>query len=123
MENNTNSNKDKSPKVFNPSWFYALLLIFFIFTFLINPISNLKEISWLHFEQNMLSQYDVEKIVVINKETAEIYIKQERLSDEKYKDIFKSISFNKTEPQYVIKIGSVDSFENKLEKAQQNFSP
>jgi len=71
----------------------------------------------------MLSQYDVEKIVVINKETAEIYIKQERLSDEKYKDIFKSISFNKTEPQYVIKIGSVDSFENKLEKAQQNFSP
>ena len=77
----------------------------------------------MHFEQNMLSQYDVEKIVVINKETAEIYIKQERLSDEKYKDIFKSISFNKTEPQYVIKIGSVDSFENKLEKAQQNFSP
>ena len=123
MENNTNSNKDKSPKVFNPSWFYALLLIFFIFTFLINPISNLKEISWLHFEQNMLSQHDVEKIVVVNKETAEIYIKQERLSDEKYKDIFKSISFNKTEPQYVIKIGSVDSFENKLENAQQNFTP
>lgn len=75
----------------------------------------------MKFEQNMLSQGDVEKIIVVNKEIAEVYIKSDRLSDEKYKDVTQDIK-NTTGPQYVIKIGSVDSFETKLENAQENFA-
>lgn len=124
MATNKNNVKDnKSPKAFNPNWIYGLFLFFIIVTFFINPISKTTEISWLQFEQNMLSKHDVEKIIVINKETAEIYIKQDRLEDEKYKAIPENIITGKTSPQYIIQIGAVESFENKLENAQQHFKP
>ena len=124
MATNKNNVKDnKSPKAFNPNWIYGLLLFFIIATFFTNPISNITEISWLQFEQNILSEHDVEKIVIVNKEIAEIYIKQDRLEDEKYKAIPKNIITGKTSPQYIIQIGAVESFESKLENAQQNFEP
>lgn len=113
-----NDSKNKKPNAFNPYWLYGFILSFFIIIFFLNPNSDTTEISMLQFEQKMLSQGDVEKIIVVNKKTAEIYIKPDRLSDEQYKEIKGG-----TEPQYVIKIGSLDSFENKLEKAQEHFAP
>jgi cell division protease FtsH len=122
----TNKKKVKdnnSPKVFDPNWIYGLLLFLIIASFFFNPISEAKEISWLQFEQNILSEHDVAKIIVINKEIAEIYIKQDRLEDEKYKPISKNIITGKINPQYIIQIGAIESFESKLENAQQNFTP
>src|SRR5690554_2764240 len=87
-----------------------------MFSFFFNPFTERNEISWLVFEQEMLSQNEVDRIVVINKETAEVYIKKDLLSEDKYKDL-KSDSG----PHYFIEIGSVESFENKLEKAQEDF--
>lgn len=121
MTTKKKDNKGKSPKTANPYWLYVSLLIFFLIFFL-NPFSQTNEIGWLQFERDMLSQGDVEKIIVVNKETAEIYIKPDRLSEGKYKEDLKSIK-DETGPQYIIKIGSVESFENKLEKAQEEFPP
>jgi cell division protease FtsH len=112
-----NDTKDKKPNAYNPYWLYGFLIAFFAIIFFLNPISDTKEISMLQFEQNMLSQGDVEKIIIINKEIAEIYIKADRLSDEQYKEIE-----GETGPQYTIKIGSIDSFESKLEKAQEDIA-
>ena len=83
----------------------------------------MEEISWLKFEQNILGEHDVEKIVIINKEIAEIYIKKGRLEDEKYKTISENIITGKKGPHYFMQIGAVESFERKLENAQQNFEP
>lgn len=106
------------------SWFYIIITALFLFSYIFfNPSSNLKEIGWKEFNSGMLSQQDVEKIVIVNKQLAEIYIKPDRLKDSKYKEFKKDkIGFN-YRPQYLIQIGSVDSFENKLEKAQENLSP
>ncbi|HET7115406.1 MAG TPA: ATP-dependent zinc metalloprotease FtsH [Hanamia sp.] len=112
-----NENKNKSPRGYNPYWLYAILFVFLISFYFRNSMSNQNEISWLHFEQDMLSQHDVEKITVLNKETAEIYIKPDRLTEDKYKDI------PKTGPQYKMEIGSIDNFESKLDKAQEDFAP
>ena len=54
-------------------------MILLLFSIFYNPFENTKEISWLQFEQKMLSQSAVDKIVVINKETAEIYIKADKI--------------------------------------------
>lgn len=127
MEQKSNKNRtDKPPEKKTPkqpiggtgiSWFYiylvALFLMFYIFS---NPFSSAKETDWQTFSRDILSQQDVEKIVVVNKEFAEIFIKQDRLQDPNYK-AFKN---NEIGPQYRIQIGSIDSFENKLEKAQEN---
>ena len=116
MNRTKNKPGNKKPNKFNPFWLYgALLVLALIFFF--NPTSESHEISWLQFEQEMLSQGDVEKIIVVNKETAEIYIKPDRLSEEQYRDV--SADRGVAAPQYTINIGSVESFESKLEKAQE----
>ncbi|RTE55584.1 ATP-dependent metallopeptidase FtsH/Yme1/Tma family protein [Arenibacter aquaticus] len=103
------------------SWFYIMLFTFMGVFYLMNNASiYIREISWSEFEENMLSQQDVEKIVVVNKEIAEIYIKQNRLSDPKYRE-GPSSTLSGTGPHFRMTIGSVDSFENKLQQAQQDF--
>src|SRR5690554_4231441 len=117
------SKKDKKIKRPNrPNLFllYGSLIILALFFFL-NLASGTQEVGWLEFEQDMLSQNDVEKIVVVNKETAEIYIKPDRLSSGRYNEDLKSRT-DKTGPHYGIKIGSVESFENKLARVQGDFT-
>lgn len=121
MTANKKDIQKQPPKKTNPYWIYAFLFFFLITMYFQRSISSTKEISWLQFEQNMLSQHDVKKVVVINKETAEIYIKQDRLGEEAYKEVAASSGTNA--PQYSLEIGSVESFENKLEKAREEFAP
>jgi cell division protease FtsH len=56
---------------------------------------------------------------VINNEKAEIYIKNEFSNDSLFKDVFGK-SGGKV-PQYTFNIGSVESFERKLDEAQKEF--
>lgn len=127
METN-NENKEKpglpKPPKFSIYWVYAvigavlLLLNFFPFA------NSTKTISWEDFNQNMLQAHDVEKLVVVNKEVVEVYIKKDRLTTEKYKDVARN-NFNVTNtgPHYKFKILSVDDFTRKLDEAQKDFAP
>lgn len=101
------------------SWFYFLALFFILMFTLFNPFIEVKEINWLEFERDFLEQRQVEKLVVVNKDIAEIYIKKEHLQDPKYDHL----SPSDVGPHYVMTLGSVESFENKLENAQQDFLP
>ncbi|MCK5402113.1 MAG: ATP-dependent zinc metalloprotease FtsH, partial [Flavobacteriaceae bacterium] len=122
--NLSEANKSKSPPGgYKPNWFYLLVVFLLLFFVFFGSIFDTKEISWLEFEQTMLSQHDVAKIIVVNKEIAEIYIKKERLEEVRHKEFSESIFRSEIGPHYAIHIGSVESFENKLEQAQQNFSP
>jgi len=114
--------QEKLPSGFTPKWIYFLFLLFIMFSIFSGPIFKAKEIGWLKFEQTMLSQHDVEKIIVVNKEVAEIYIKADKLEDPKYEGVSKKFYNSKTGPHYSLHIGSVESFENKLEQAQQSFA-
>jgi AFG3 family protein len=119
-----NSNEPKlSSDKYKFNWWIILFFLFLFLSLLLNSFAQLKEISWLEFEQNMLSQHDVAKIVVVNKEIAEIYIKKDSLQKPFYKNISEEFFIPKIGPQYSMKIGSIESFDNKLEKAQQDFQP
>ncbi|HVZ98521.1 MAG TPA: ATP-dependent zinc metalloprotease FtsH [Chitinophagaceae bacterium] len=81
-----------------------------------------QEISWQKFQKDILSKNAVEKIVVINNETAEIYLKKAFAGDTSFKDVFRP-AFGKSineGPHYYITIGSPESFERKLDEAQKN---
>jgi len=113
--------KNKSPIRIIPYFIYGLVL-FFILTTFFNPFRESNEISWLHFEQEILSQGEVEKIVIVNQETAEIYLKQTaEIADEDFKEITRGAQ-PVMGPQYFIRIGSIEGFENKLERAQEDFA-
>ena len=118
----TNNSPKPSPKGYKSNWVFLLVMLLFIFSWLFFPSFKIKEIGWQQFEQTMLSQHDVAKILVINKNVAEIYIKQEKLKETKYQALANDLFASKIGPHYSITIGSVESFETKLEKAQEGFS-
>jgi len=93
-----------------------------LFYFVYNTTSNVKEIGWSTFEP-ILAQHDLEKIVVVNKEVIELYIKQDRLEDPKYKELLDGMFNSRTGPHYQMTIGTVETFEDKLLRAQQDFPP
>lgn len=122
MEQKPKNTKKPPSRGFNPSWLYIFMFIFLFGLYFSNTGTGPKEISYLEFEQNMLSEHDVERIVVVNKEIAEIYIKKEKLNEDKYHDVASDTLLGASNPQYLIKIGSLENFENKLDRAQENFA-
>ncbi len=105
------------------SWFYfALILLLLLFIFLPGRSEMIKEISWQEFKKNMLETGDVSKIVVVNKERAEVYIKVDSLRKEKYKTIAnKYFGATNEGPHYYFSIGSVEVFERQMEAAQEGW--
>jgi cell division protease FtsH len=116
----------ENPSPFKPGfniWWTALLILAAI---LVISISNFyptaKEITWHEFENDMLSRKAVEKIVVVNKEYADVYIKPELAKDSVFSKVLKYSFSNRINPgpHYTLGIGSIESFERKLEQAQSN---
>jgi len=123
--NNNGGNMDKTPKTpkgrSTISWLYWVLLLFLlVFPFFNNSIGTSKEIGWSTLEDTLLAKNAVEKIVVINKEVAQIYIKKSFLDDPDIKGDNDRLLSSDSGPQYYITIGSVESFENKLQRAQED---
>ena len=108
---NFNSIKKNKPK-FSFYWIYAILAVVFIAIQYFNYSNPVKETTWNKVAE-MLVKQDVEKIVVINKEKAEIYIKKEKLQkDTAYKEFLKK-SFGSSfsnNPQYYYQVPSGDIF-------------
>lgn len=105
-------------------WIYYFILGFLLLTALFKNFSPAKEITWQQFDKDILSRKAVARIEVINNETAEIYIKKELANDPVFKDVFKpafGAGINEG-PHYSFNIGSVESFERKLDEAQNNIS-
>ena len=129
--NNTEKNSDRSGSRKNNEsnknpggwWIYVVLLALLFIPAVLNSISEAKEITWQQFEANMLSRKAVEKIVVVNNEKAEIFIKKSFAENSMFKEVFKPIAgkANQTGPHYYFNIGSVESFERKLGDAEKNF--
>ena len=103
-------------------WIYALIFVFFIgLNFIGTEVT--KPTNWQEFNQRMLQQQKVEKVVIVNKEKAYIYIKKEFLSEEQFKDVSKK-TFGDTPnygPHYFFEIGSVETFAGDLKDAQSSF--
>ncbi|MFN8257990.1 MAG: ATP-dependent zinc metalloprotease FtsH [Bacteroidales bacterium] len=117
-----NKNSSQKPK-FNFYWIYALIAVVFIGLIFFDYGSEMKEITWQDFEKDMLSAHDVSKIVVINRDRAEVYIKEDRYLTSKYdKYRKKSVTSSPSKgPQFFFTIGSVETFEKKMEESQKDF--
>lgn len=123
---NTNENGEKPSTPKRPfggkdfGWFYWVVLLLLLFPFFTNKLEAPKEISWSKFENTLLANDAIEKIVVINKEVAQIYIKKDVLDNPDLKDNNNGVLSSSNGPHYYITIGSVESFENKLRRAQED---
>ncbi|MCB0515431.1 MAG: ATP-dependent zinc metalloprotease FtsH [Chitinophagales bacterium] len=101
-------------------WVYGILLVGILFL-LISPFqANMTEISANKFYQTLLPSGDVDKVVVVNRELVEVYIKPDKLNGENYKDIPENqfSGINKG-PHYYFTIGSVETFEKNFSEIQK----
>jgi len=117
----SNPLKGKTPKgKFNFYWIYGIIAVIFIGLTFTNWGGGLKEADWGELKE-MLASEDIEKIVVINQDEAEIYIKQEKIAESKYEDV-KDKGYNGSGPHYKHTIGSYDAFKEDVERAQEGLT-
>jgi AFG3 family protein len=120
-QNKPKGNKPQFPKgSFNFYWIYAIIVIIVLALNFIDISGTAKEITWQKFETEILPSNDVDKLIVVNKEVCEVYIKKDALEKPAYGNLNKkNNSGNKLPgPHYYFNIGSIDSFEKKLGEAQ-----
>ena len=87
-----------------------------------NGGGQVKEIGWSKLDE-ILRKGDQEKIVVVDKEYAEVYLKEEALKhDTAYKDLTQGIVDMKKAGHYTYKFVDVESFKSDLDRiSDQNF--
>ena len=113
-DKNNKSKKNPSKFKFNMYWVYgAIFLVFVAISLLDNTALTTKKITTNKFYK-VLESNDIEKILIINKNVAEIYIKKEALNGEDYKKQVNSPFFNKQSPLFEYNFGDLQNFENKL---------
>lgn len=121
FQNKNNPIGGAPKRKFNFYWIYGLLAIVIIALNFIDWNGSSQDTTWGQFEK-MLSKKDVEKIIVINKDIAQVYIKKVKIeSDTTYKE-FKSKGFGSSineGPHYTFEIGSIDNFEGKVRDAEK----
>ena len=121
VEDSGSEKSDISGKRFNWTWVYVFIFILLVSSSVFNFFPSGKEITWQQFEKDIVYKNAVDKIVVVNNESAEVYIKKEMINDPAFKEVLKPLfgkGFNPG-PHYSFTIGSVESFERKLDEAQK----
>ncbi|HSW68430.1 MAG TPA: ATP-dependent zinc metalloprotease FtsH, partial [Bacteroidales bacterium] len=120
QEPSQDQNKAKStrPK-FSFYWIYGLLAVFFVALWIGGLDRTTNELTWGQVKE-MLSNKDIEKIIVVNNEFAEIFIKKELLQEERFKELVTNgVAAGK--PHYTFVIGSYDSFKDDVAQVQEGF--
>ncbi|MCD4734440.1 MAG: ATP-dependent zinc metalloprotease FtsH [Bacteroidales bacterium] len=108
--------KHKKKNKLNFYWIYGIMAVLFIGIQFMNWGPTPKNTDWGELRQ-MLKEQDIEKIIVVNREKAEIFLKEESLP--KYEEEDEGLTKG---PQYEYVIGSYDTFKEDVEKAQENIS-
>ncbi|MFA7138138.1 MAG: ATP-dependent zinc metalloprotease FtsH [Bacteroidales bacterium] len=109
-----NKGNDNKKKKFY--WIYIALMAVFLGYSLWGFKSGTEEVTWGEVKE-MLESQNVDKIILVNKEFAEIYIKSDRLSA--YPNLSKS-NMPGSSPHFSYNIGSVDKFYDNVAEVQEN---
>ncbi|MCU0455785.1 MAG: ATP-dependent zinc metalloprotease FtsH [Bacteroidales bacterium] len=113
---------DKAPKpAFNSSWVWAILLITIL---LFEVFFNAKTTPKTTKSQiiSMIEKQHIRSIVVVNNETAEIYLTDEARTSGDYTNLpkqSKGIGMQLPKPDYMFRFGDISNFETFLTQAQE----
>ncbi|HRH67047.1 MAG TPA: ATP-dependent zinc metalloprotease FtsH [Bacteroidia bacterium] len=109
---------------FNFYWIYGIIIVILIITQFFQWGTAEHKILYDDFERTMLLTKDVDRIVVTN-DVAHIYIRKDKLSDPKFKDVrYKTWgNVENPGPHYYLNTGPAELFSKKLEEAQKTFTP
>jgi ATP-dependent metalloprotease FtsH len=129
MTDNTDNNQapDKKPDKnlkprFNTNWIFAVLAVSLILFSLFNNGKAVLQTTTSEIKSMIVSR-DIDRIVVVNKEQAEIYLKKEAIESGRYPKLQKpgtGFGIALPKPNFTYNIGDISSFEPFLLEAQKN---
>jgi cell division protease FtsH len=113
---NTSGNKNiKAPK-FNFYWIYGIIFVLIIGYQFFSSSTSTKKLNQNEFRE-ILKDGDLEKVVILNKDIANVYLTASALNKEKHKKRRSSL-YSPGAPFYYFDFGDLQNFENELEKAK-----
>lgn len=128
MTQNTNKpspdkkgDKNAKPR-FNGNWIFAILALSFIL-FEILFSRKVTEKATTTMIKDMIANHDIEKLIVVNKDQAEIYLTNEALNSGRYENLTKpggGIGLQASKPHYIYNIGDISNFEPFIIETQKN---
>jgi ATP-dependent metalloprotease FtsH len=114
--------KQKQPQFnFNFYWVYAVVIVVIILINLFDFGNHPREATWTQFS-SWIKNGDVERVVVLNKDLVNVYIKRTSLSKPEFKTVAKKVFGNGINegPHYAFQIGDVSTLEKKIEEVQKD---
>merc|ERR1719499_2298730 len=116
---------DKKPQGFQTQWLYLLIPLFLIAgPAVLNLTADENEITWHQFKTQLLEQGRVERIEVVNKTKAKVWLRKDNGKegdDFSYSSVGSGSGIRSqysSDKVYWWEIGSVDTFETKLDQAR-----
>jgi len=98
---------------FNPYWLYAAFILLMFYLLFAKPGTEVPEITWQKLETALRTK-NVQKIVVVNKEFAEIYLRPQALKKGDFNDAAGQNSKAYNGPHYIYKFVTPEAFENQI---------
>lgn len=119
MENpsNNNNKENKTGGGFNTFWIYGIIVLVLLALQIYSTVDAQKEQVSMNRLERMIIDRDIERIELVNKNTAYVYIKPDKLSDPKYSDAAKS-NLSGDRYNYWLEVPSAEVFYKFLEEAQ-----
>ena len=120
--------KEKTPPkkpALNPYWLYGSIVLFFLGMSFFgggNGISEDRQINISSFER-FLNDGEVSRVVVVNKNTAQVTLTELALQETKHKKAKSTDILGRTNnvgPHYQFEVGNLELFQKKLEAAESN---
>lgn len=118
----SNFQKPRTPKFsFNFYWIYALVLFVIIAISLFDDGNRPQETTWSKFS-TWVKEGDIDKVVVVNREIVQVFIKRSSLNEEEFKAVARKTFGNGVNegPHYSFTIGDVGSFKKDLDDVQKD---
>ncbi len=115
-----NKNEKNNRPWFSSSWLFVGLILTFILVQVLSAGKYTKKASQRDIEE-MVMHHDIEKVVVVNEEQAEIYIKSDSLKSGRYPDfnVQRGFGLQPPRPQFYHTFGTVELFQKFFEEAQE----
>jgi cell division protease FtsH len=114
--------KQKPPRLpFNLYWIYGLLVFAILAASFLDFGNGPREVTWAQFSQWVKSG-DVDRIVVVNRDVVNVFIKKTSLNKEAFKPVARKAFGNGINegPHYQFTIGDVATFAKDLETVQKD---
>lgn len=106
--------QNKSPK-FNSYWIYAVIFALILGYQLMKGVSNISDDLSKNEFKVMLTDNDIQKLTIVNRDVVHITLKEAVLSKDKYKQVAKpSLLKDPNAPHYTYDFGDLQNFENEI---------